>query len=84
MSEEAGLAESETEEELMAKEEIDEKEVYEACNQVDSFIADRLKESILLGTSYDVLEAKYGILPISRNSFYRKRRLALKILRREE
>ena len=53
---------------------MDEKEIYEICSQVDGFIADRLTESIVKGTSYDMLEAHYGILPISRNCFYRKRR----------
>lgn len=45
---------------------LDEKEIYEICMSVDSFIADRLTESIVRGTSYDMLEAHYGILPISR------------------
>lgn len=60
---------------------MDEKEIYEICSQVDGFIADRLTESIVKGTSYDMLEAHYGILPISRNCFYRKRRIAQKIIR---
>ena len=54
---------------------VDEKEVLEICNQVDSFIAEYLTESIVIGTSYDMLEAHHGILPISRNCFYRKRRI---------
>lgn len=54
---------------------MDEKEVLEICNQVDSFIAEYLTESIVIGTSYDMLEAHHGILPISRNCFYRKRRI---------
>lgn len=62
---------------------MDEKEVYEICSQVDSFIADRLTESIVKGTSYDMLEAHYGILPISRNCFYRKRRIAQKIMQQK-
>lgn len=53
---------------------MDEKEIFEICQSVDSFIADRLTESIVRGTSYDMLEAHYGILPISRRSFYRRRR----------
>lgn len=59
---------------------MDEKEIFEICNQVDSFIAKELTESIVIGTSYDMLEAHHGILPISRNCFYRKRRIARKIM----
>lgn len=59
---------------------MDEKEVFEICNQIDSFIAAELTESIVIGTSYDMLEAHHGILPISRNCFYRKRRIARKII----
>lgn len=55
---------------------MDEQEVLAICNQVDSFIAKELTESIMIGTSYDMLEARCGILPISRNCFYRKRRIA--------
>ena len=61
---------------------LDEKEIYEICSQVDNFIADRLTESIVKGTSYDMLEAHYGILPISRNCFHRKRRIAQNIIRK--
>lgn len=61
---------------------MNEKEVYDICMSIDSFIADRLTESIVSGTSYDMLEAHYGILPISRNCFYRKRRMAQKIMRK--
>ncbi len=60
---------------------MDEKEVFEICNQVDSFIAEYLTESIAIGTSYDMLEAHYGILPISRRSFYRRRRTAQRLMR---
>lgn len=60
---------------------MDEKEVFEICNQVDSFIAAELTESIVIGTSYDMLEAHHGILPISRNCFYRKRRIAQRIIK---
>lgn len=60
---------------------MDEKEVYEICCQIDYFIADRLTESIVKGTSYDMLEAHYGILPISRTNFYRRRRVALRIMK---
>lgn len=59
---------------------MDEKEIFEICNQVDSFIAKELTESIVIGTSYDMLEAHHGILPISRNCFYRKLRIARKIM----
>ncbi len=60
---------------------MDEKEVFEICNQVDSYIAAELTESIVLGTSYDMLEAHHGILPISRNCFYRKRRIVQRIIK---
>ncbi len=60
---------------------VDEKEVFEICNQVDSFIAEYLTESIVIGTSYDMLEAHHGILPISRNCFYRKRRIVQRIMK---
>lgn len=60
---------------------VDEKEVFEICNQVDSFIAAELTESIVIGTSYDMLEAHHGILPISRNCFYRKRRIVQRIIK---
>lgn len=63
---------------------LSEKETYEICNQVDSFIADRLTESIVKGTSYDMLEAHYGILPISRRSFYRRRSTAQRLIRQRE
>lgn len=59
-----------------------EQEVFEICNQVDSFIAKELTESIVIGTSYDMLEAHYGVLPISRNCFYRKRRIAQQIMKK--
>lgn len=60
---------------------MDEKEVFEICNQVDSFIAAELTESIVKGTSYDMLEAHHGILPISRNCFYRRRRIVQRIMK---
>ena len=60
---------------------MDEKEVFEICNQVDSYIAVELTESIVIGTSYDMLEAHNGILPISRNCFYRKRRIVQRIIK---
>lgn len=60
---------------------LDEKEIYEICMSVDSFIAAELTESIVRGTSYDMLEAHHGILPISRRSFYRRRRTAQRLMR---
>lgn len=59
---------------------MDEKEIYEICQSVDAFIADYLAESIVKGTSYDLMEAHHGILPISRNCFYRRRRIVRKIM----
>ena len=60
---------------------VDEKEVYEICMGVDSIIADKLTESIVRGISYDMLEAHYGILPISRRSFYRRKDIAQRLMR---
>ncbi len=60
---------------------MDEKEIYEICQSVDAFIADYLAESIVSGTSYDMLEAHHGILPISRNCFYRRRRIVQRIMK---
>ena len=60
---------------------VDEKEVFEICNQIDNFIAAELTESIVIGTSYDMLEAHHGILPISRNCFYRKRRIVQRLMK---
>ena len=59
---------------------MDEKEVYEICQSVDAFIAEYLAESIVIGTSYDMLEAHHGILPISRNCFYIRKRKAKEII----
>ena len=59
---------------------MSEKETYEICNEVDSFIARELTESIIHKVSYDMLEAHYGILPISRRSFYRRRRTAQRLM----
>lgn len=58
-------------------------DVLRVCRYVDAAIAEHLAESILQGTSYDMLEAHYGIIPISRNCFYRRRRQAREILRRK-
>lgn len=60
---------------------LSERETYEICNQVDNIIADKLTESIIIGTSYDMLEAHYGILPISRRSFYRRKDTAQRLMR---
>ena len=60
---------------------LDEKEIYEICMSVDSFIADQLTESIVRGTSYDMLEAHYGILPISKSNFYRRKGTAQWLIR---
>lgn len=60
---------------------LDEKEIYEICQSVDSFIAAELTESIVCGTSYDKLEAHHGVLPISRRSFYRRRGTAKRLMR---
>lgn len=59
---------------------MDEKEIYEICMSVDSIIAAELTESIVRGTSYDMLEAHHGILPISRRHFYRKKEIVLEII----
>ena len=60
---------------------LDEKEIYEICMSVDSFIAAELTESIARGTSYDMLEAHYGILPISKSNFYRRKGTAQWLIR---
>ena len=60
---------------------MNKKEIYEICMSVDSFVASLLTESIVIGTSYDMLEAHYGILPISRRSFYRRRGTAKRLMR---
>lgn len=59
---------------------LSKKEIYEICKQVDSFIADSLVESIMYDVSYETLEAHHGILPISRRSFYRRRRTAKQMI----
>ena len=60
---------------------MNENEILEICQSVDGFIAEYLTESIVIGTSYDMLEAHHGILPISRNCFYRKRRIVQRIMK---
>ena len=61
---------------------MEEKEIFEICMGVDSFIAAELTESIVRGTSYDMLEAHYGILPISKSHFYRKKGTANMLIRK--
>lgn len=53
---------------------MEESEIREICKEVDPFIADILVESIIEGTSYDILEAHYGVLPIGRMTFYRRKK----------
>ena len=60
---------------------LDKKEIYEICMSVDNFIADQLTESIVMGTSYEKLEAHYGVLPISKNCFYIRKRQVQRIIR---
>ena len=62
---------------------MDRQEIYEICMSVDSFIADQLTESIVHGTSYDMLEARYGVLPVSRRSFYRRRRTVQRLMQQK-
>lgn len=62
---------------------MDKKEIYEICQSVDAFIAEYLTESIVIGTSYDMLEAHHGILPISRTHFYRKKKIAKEMVERK-
>lgn len=62
---------------------MDEKEIYEICQSVDAFIADYLAESIVIGTSYDMMEAHHGIIPISRTHFYRKKKIAKEMVERK-
>ena len=57
--------------------EMDSHQVEEA---LDPFIASELTESIMTGISYDMLEAHHGILPISRTNFYRRKRVACRII----
>lgn len=60
---------------------MDWNKVYQICVSVDSFIARELTESIIDGTSYDMLEAHYGILPISRRNFYRRKAVVQRLMR---
>lgn len=60
---------------------MDEKEILEICRSVDSAIAAEMAESIINKVSFDMLEAHYGILPISRHSFYRRKATAERLIR---
>ena len=60
---------------------LDEKEIYEICQSVDSAIAAELAESIMYKVSFETLEAHHGSLPISRRSFYRRRGMAQRLMR---
>lgn len=62
---------------------MNEKEIYEICQSVDAFIAEYLTESIVIGTSYDMLEAHHGILLTSRTQFYRKKQKVKNILEKK-
>ncbi len=55
---------------------LDKNEIFEICQRVDALIATELTESIVDGTSFDMLEAHHGILPISRRTFYRRKEMA--------
>lgn len=60
---------------------MDEKEILEICQSVDSAIAAELAESIMYKASFETLEAHHGILPISRRGFYRRRGTAQRLMR---
>ena len=55
---------------------LDKNEIFEICQRVDAVIATELTESIVDGTSFDMVEAHHGILPISRRTFYRRKEMA--------
>lgn len=73
----------ENEAKILWRTQVDRQEAYEICMSVDSFIADRLTESIVCGISYDMLEARYGVLPVSRRSFYRRRRTVQRLMQQK-
>ena len=60
---------------------MNEKEILEICQSVDSAIAAELVESIMYKVSFETLEAHHGILPISRRNFYRRHRTAQRLMR---
>ena len=56
-------------------------ETIEICTCIDNYLGDKIAESILNNNiSYDKMEARYGIMPISRTHFYRKKKMALRML----
>jgi hypothetical protein len=55
-------------------------ETIEICTRIDDYLGDKIAESILNNISYDKMEAHYGIMPISRTHFYRKKKMALRML----
>ena len=63
---------------------MDEQEIFVICQKVDSYMAEYLKESIIKGTSFNMLEAHYGVLPDSRTGFYRKKRRVLELLNMQQ
>lgn len=60
---------------------MDEKEILEICQSVDSAIAAELAESIMYKVSFEMLEAHHGILPISKSNFYRRKGTAQRLIR---
>lgn len=60
---------------------MDEKEILEICQSVDSAIAAELAESIVYKVSFETLEAHHGILPISKSNFYRRKGTAQRLMR---
>lgn len=63
---------------------MEEQKILNICNSVDSYVGKELAESIVTGASYDALEARYGIIPISRRSFYRRRKEVKRIMQQME
>lgn len=63
---------------------MDEQEIFVICQKVDSYLAEYLKESVINGTSFNMLEAHYGVLPDSRTGFYRKRRRVFELLNMQQ
>lgn len=63
---------------------MDEQEIFVICQKVDSYLAEYLKESVIKGTSFNMLEAHYGVLPDSRTGFYRKKRRVLELLNMQQ
>ena len=59
---------------------LSEKELLDVAAEADEWISDYLCESIRYNISYEKLEQKYGMLPVSKSDFYRKRRLMFHIM----